>query len=415
MDNIFSNILGEGALPEEMLTSLQEAFDKKVAEAREEAEMAIRDEFAARYEHDKANLVEAMERMLTDVITKTETAKADELAKLHEARLKLESAITESKALYKKKIREHLDLSQSFVTKQLAKNIKSLTESKKKFNTRKRQLGESFEAVKTELLHDQAARIKKIDEFVVRQVKRELEDFEVDRRALNEQRLKLVTESKAKLKETQTRFVRESARKVEARINESLKREMVQLHEDLERNRQNSFGRRIFEAVAAEFMTSYLAEGTEIRKLQHVLESTNQELAAAKTKLSEHVAAAEAADRKVKLAEQKAARTAIMTELLSNLRGEKKQVMESMLETVKTDHLRAAFDRLLPVVLSEGKRSAPAEKRPVLSEKPAPTRRLVSVTGDKNPSPLREGVEIAEDRENGTEIGAIVRLAGIRK
>ena len=53
---------------------------------------------------------------------------------------------------------------------------------------------------------------------------------------------------------------------------------MTQLHEDLENNRQNMFGRRIFEAVAAEFMTSYLAEGTEIRKLQSILAEKEQAL-----------------------------------------------------------------------------------------------------------------------------------------
>jgi hypothetical protein len=55
---------------------------------------------------------------------------------------------------------------------------------------------------------------------------------------------------------------------------------MKQLHEDIEAHRQNDFGRRIFEAVAAEFQTSYLAEGTEMRKLQKVLESKQAEIAA---------------------------------------------------------------------------------------------------------------------------------------
>jgi hypothetical protein len=68
-----------------------------VAEAREEAEMSVREEFAARYEHDKANLVEAMDRMLSDVVKTTEEAKAAEIAKLSEAREKLSSAIAGSK------------------------------------------------------------------------------------------------------------------------------------------------------------------------------------------------------------------------------------------------------------------------------------------------------------------------------
>jgi hypothetical protein len=88
MDNL-ANILGESGLPAEMVTSLQEAFDKKVAEAREEAELSIREEFATRFEHDKATFVEAMDRMLSDVVQKTEEAKAAEIAKLKETHTKL--------------------------------------------------------------------------------------------------------------------------------------------------------------------------------------------------------------------------------------------------------------------------------------------------------------------------------------
>lgn len=416
MDKTLANVLGADGLPAELLTSLQEAFDKKVAEAREEAEMSIRSEFAARYEHDKNNLVEAMDRMLTDVVKKTEMEKADAVAKLKEAKGKLDKAIKESRKYYKAKLAEHIDATSTFVTKQLSKNIKSLAEAKASHNKKKSQLAESFEALKAEMAKEQAARLKKIDEFVVRATTRELKEFEQDHRALVETRVKLVKESKAKLAETQARFVKEAAKKVESTINETLKQEMTQLHEDLERNRQNQFGRRIFEAVAAEFMTSYIAEGTEIRKLQTVLESKEQELAKLSAKLDETVKATEVSSRKAKLAEDRAARTKIMSELLSNLRGDKRSVMESMLETTKTEHLRSAFDRLLPVVLSEGTRKPQAEKK-ALTESPRTTeRRFVSVTGDKS-NRLYESAQSETDAqiENDAEIGQIIRLAGITK
>ena len=415
MDKTLANILGSETLPEEMVTALQEAFEKKVAEAREEAEMSIRGEFAARYEHDKANLVEAMDRMLTDVVEKHETAKAAEIAKLSEAKGKLDSSIKEARKLYKSKLSEHIKVAEKFVLTQLAKQVKSLTESKKKLDAKQKKLDEAFASVKNNMQKDYTSRVKKIDEFVVRQVSKELKEFDQDHRALVETRVKLIAESKQKLKETQKRFVAEAAKKVEVAINESLKREMTQLHEDLEANRQNMFGRRIFEAVAAEYMTSYLAEGTEIRKLQTVLESKEKELAHTKTKLDETAQAHEAFARKVKLAEDRAARAKVMNELLSNLRGEKRSVMESMLETTKTEALRTTFERLLPIVLSEGRKPQPVQKK-VLSEREAPVRRVSSVTGDRN-SRLRESAQAENDadNENDTEIGTIVRLAGIQK
>jgi hypothetical protein len=414
MDTI-AKILGSTGLSEEMIASLQEAFDAKVAEAREAAEMSIREEFSTRYEHDKSTLVEAMDRMLTDVVEKSETEKAAEIASLKESQSKYAAAVKEARSHYKAKIKEHVGLTGKFVTEHLARNIKALAEQKQALVAKKTKLDEQYEAVKADVTAQTAARLKRVDEFVVRQVQRELNDFAQDRRALVETRVALVTESKRKLNETQKKFVTESAKKVEAVVSESLSREMTQLHEDIERNRQNTFGRRIFEAVAAEYMTSYLAEGTEIRLLQNVLESKETELSQVKGKLSEAAQALDGVTRKVKLAEDRAARSKVMNELLSNLRGEKRAVMESMLETTKTEHLRGAFNKFLPVVLNESTRKAPEKK--VLAETKAPVQPRRVVTGDKA-NRLTETVRIEAEHEASTGndfMAQVVRLAGIQK
>ena len=52
MDNI-TQLLGGDKLPPEIAVTLQEAFDKKVAEVREQPNDSLREEFARRYEHDK--------------------------------------------------------------------------------------------------------------------------------------------------------------------------------------------------------------------------------------------------------------------------------------------------------------------------------------------------------------------------
>lgn len=413
MDNNLANILGQTGLPEEIVESLQVAFDAKVAEAREQAEMSVREEMAARFEHDKANLVEAMDRMLTDVIEANAQEKSAEIAKLSEARAKYEAGVNEARSAYKAKLKEHFGVANTFITAQLTKNIKALAEQKKAVVAKQKKLDEQFERVKADVAEQNAARMKKIDEFVIRQVTRELNEFQQEHRALVEARVKFTAESKKTLAETKNKFIRESAAKVEAAVNANLKREMAALHEDVERSRQNSFGRRVFEAIAAEYMTSYFAEGTEVRKLQGILESRDAELAQTKTKLSEAHGALEGVVRKVKLAEDRASRTKIMSELLSNLRGEKKAVMESMLETTKTDHLKATFEKLLPVVLAEGTRK-PVEKK-VLSETKAPVSRPI-VTGDKaNRLYETATIEAAESEENSEMVAQIIRLAGLQR
>jgi hypothetical protein len=85
--------------------------------------------------------------------------------------------------------------------------------------------------------------------------------------------------------------------------------------------------------------------------------------------------------------------------------------MESMLETTKTDQLRATFDRLLPVVLSEGTRK-PAERKPLV-ESPVVTRRVV-VTGDKPRLTESAAPETAEV-ETSPDLAKVLRLAGIQR
>lgn len=415
MDKNLATILGSAGLPEEIVASLQEAFDAKVAETREEAEMSMREEFSRRYEHDKGNLVEAMDRMLTDVITKHAEERAAEVAKLAEARTKFQNAIKESKNHYKTKLKEHVSLTRDFAVDQLSKEAAALRAEKKSLAETKKSLKAELASLKESALTENAKRLKKIDEFVVRQVTKELGEFNEDHRALVETRLKLVTEGKKRLKETQAKFIQQSAAKVEAMVNESLKREMTQLHEDLERNRQNMFGRRIFEAVAAEYMTSYLAEGTEVRKLQTMLESANAELTTTKSKLNEVESKTEAARRKATLAEERASRKEIMSELLSNIRGEKRAVMEGMLETVKTASLRDAFNKLLPVVLNENTRkSAPQGAKKLNEGQQKPEKRVVAVTGDQRANRLFESAQAEDAVDTDDTLAEVVRLAGIK-
>lgn len=413
MDKKLEDILNEALAPE-LKAQLQEAFDSKVEAMRVEVEESVRAELANRYEHDKGQLVEAMDRMLSDVVRVHEEAKANEIAKLKEARSKIVESNRAAKAALRNQLAGMAETSGKLISESLTKEIKALQEQRSLITAKAEALAEDVASVKDRLAENHERHLAKINEFITRQLTKELMEFETDKRALVEARVKLISESKQKLAETQQRFVKEAAKKVEGTINEALSREMKQLHEDLEAQRQNSFGRRIFEAVAAEFQTSYLAEGTEMRKLQKVLESKQAEIeakeaevTAAKQKLAEAAKAQEATARKVQIAEARAERTKIMSELMSNLKGDKRAVMESMLETTKTSQLRASFAKLLPVVLNEGTRKVAPTGKKVLTEAPSQT-----VTGNRDERLVTESKD--ETQENA-EIAAIVALAGIRK
>ena len=227
---------------------------------------------------------------------------------------------------------------------------------------------------------------------------------------LVEQRVRFVAEGRKVMRDMQQKFIKESAKKIDKAVTEGLAREMKDMHEDIQRHREMSFGARIFEAVAYEYMNSFMIEGTEISKLKSMLESQNSELASMKTKLDETVKAAEVAQRKVKIAEDRAVRSKLMSELLSNLRGDKRQVMEGMLETVKTTELRESFNKLLPVVLNEQRKAPPAKK--VLSERADKTRSVV--TGDQRVNRLHESVQAENQEEFDGELSRLIKLAGVK-
>ena len=124
MDNI-TQLLGDGKLPPEIAATLQEAFDKKVTEAREKAEMSIREEFARRYEHDKENLVEAIDRMLTDVVQKHEGEKAAVVGKFTEARTAFRKAVKEARKTFRVKLDEQASASRAVVSSKLKEEIES--------------------------------------------------------------------------------------------------------------------------------------------------------------------------------------------------------------------------------------------------------------------------------------------------
>lgn len=470
MENIVNKLFEAGLLSEDDQSTLQESFDARieaeVASLRESVETQIREEMAQRFEHDKATLVEAMDRMLTDVVQKYESAKVTEANKLRESQARYDAAVKEARMAYKTRVKEHVQVLESFVMKKLGAEISEFNEDKQAVSEMRLKLAEANATNKTaykqrmneqmalmrkfvvekldgelqslreqkeqlaeqriaivkerndqrkEIAETMAVRIAKIDKFVVGQVSKELREFQEDKQALVNKKVQLVAEAKQKLRDTQRNFVREAAKLVDQKVSETMKVELKQLHEDLERNRQNMFGRRIFEAVATEFMTSYFSEGTEVKKMEKVVESLNSELTSVKQKLSESRQATDAAARKGKMAEETATRTRVMSELLSPLARDKRAVMQELLESVKTATLREAYTKYLPAVLNEGGKKVVAQGRQTLSETSnAKPKSCVAITGDQRQNRLLETVQ-AQDSEVSAETAQILKLAGITK
>ena len=351
------------ALSEEVKTSLQEAWEKKLSEAREEISAELREEFAQRYENDKSQIVEAMDTMMNEQLTKEISEFAED-----------KKSLVAERVAYKNKMREHASTLTKFINEILVKEVKELHGDR--------------DALKGQFTN--------LEEFVVRQLSKELGEFNEDKKGVVEAKVKLVSEGKKIIEDTKAAFVKRAAGLVENTISSTLKNEMKTLKDDIKVAKENNFGRKVFEAFAGEYMSSYLSEGGEIRKLQTQLtdqQNSNEKL---EGKLAEKDAEVEAMETKVKIAEDKINRERTLNELVAPLSKNKREVMTELLESVQTANLRKQFDKYLPAVLNESTESANDTDKVIITEH----------TGDR---------EVAETiKSENEDIVNIKRLAGLR-
>jgi hypothetical protein len=366
LDEILSESVG---LSEDVRSQIVGLWESKINEAREEVAATLREEFARKFEHDKGVLVESMDRFLTDKITVELGEFADDKRKLVNERL-----------AYKRKMTEHTGMLNKFVTEAVAKEMKE-------FHSEKRAMKENF---------------SKLENFLLKQLAEEIREFRADKKSLVEQKVKMVTEGKQKLQETKAQFIKRAAQIVESNIEKTLRSEIGQFKEDIRVARENDFGRKIFESVAAEFMTSYLNEGTELRKLQKVLESKEGEMAKLNESVKKSKSLLEGLDTKLKATQDLVERQKVMNELLAPLSKDKKAVMKELLESVQTKNLQGAYNKYLPSVLNEAAVRKPEAAKTQLNEAT-----LSAKTGD------RAKVAQAGDSEEASDLRKLMSLAGI--
>jgi predicted DNA-binding protein YlxM (UPF0122 family) len=310
-----------------------------------------------------------MDRFLTDKVRVELEEFADDKRKLVAERV-----------AYKSKLVEHTGMLNKFITEAVAKEMKE-------FYSEKKVMKENF---------------NKLENFLLKQLAEEIREFRIDKKSLVEQKVKMVTEGKQKLQETKAQFIKRAAQIIESNIERTLRSEIGQFKEDIRIARENDFGRKIFESVAAEFMTSYLNEGTELKKLQGIVESKNKQLANLTESVKKSKSLMEGLDGKLKVTQDLVVRQKVMNELLAPLSKDKKAVMKELLESVQTNNLQGAYNKYLPSVLNEA-----VVRKSVSSNTQLNEATLSARTGD------RAKVAQSVDSEDGSELQKILSLAGL--
>ena len=366
----FTELLENAELTEDVKSALQEAWEGQISEAREELTAELREEFAQRYDHDKSQIVEAVDKFISEKVTAEISAIAEEKISLAKDRVK-----------YTKAISEHAKVLDTFVTEMVAKEVKELRADRA--NT--------------------SEHVTKLDNFVAEQLATELSEFHEDKKSLVEQKVKMVREGKKQLAEAKMDFIKKAADKVENVVNGVVVNEVKSFRNDITKARENDFGRRIFEAFANEYGISYMNEAKEIKKVQKQITELEGKLNESKQAIVEKEEAVKLTESKLRVSEDRFARKETLTNLMSPLGKEKKEIMSDLLESVKTEKLEESFNKYLPSVLDgETPRMKKTLSESVVSEH----------TGDKASVLTTEANDRADDI---VEIDMIRKLAGLSK
>lgn len=321
MLDAFKQLVESGVMSEQVRSEIESAFTQKIQENRDQVTAELREEFAQKYAHDKSVIIESLDTMISERL-------AVEMAELAEDR----KALAKAQAKYAAKMTEDAKVMESFVMNQLAKEMVEFQGDRKTV----------------------AENIDKLEQFITTALAREIAEFAQDKKDLAETKVKLVAGAKAKFDEVKKQFISRSAKVVEEAVSKKLTTEIKQLKEDIDSARVNNFGRKIFEAFAQEFSTSYLNEKSETAKLLKIIQKKEREVSEAQEALNKSAVVLESKEREIRRAKDLMERKEVMGELLAPLGADKKEVMKNLLESVHTSKLRNAFDKYLPAVLENG-------------------------------------------------------------
>ena len=358
-------MFGDMKLSTEIETKLQEAWDKKLEQAKTE----IREEFASKYSHDRNEIVESMNNMINDTAKSEAVRLAEERKKLIKSRLELKENI----AGFKK-----------FVAKKLSEEVAQLHADRKILESN----------------------VEKFTQFFVKQVSPVLKEYKEENDRLVSTRVSLLKEGRQKILEAKKNMTKKLSVAAEKWLKESITKEFNEYRQDLVEARKNHFGQQIFESMKSEFETKYFEKNKFAKKLKESKEAVKGELESAYKLIKEQNTLLTGKDVMLKESQSKLRREKVISESISHLPSEKKDVMMEMIKGVKDSQLESKIKQYLPIVLENKSSKVFAPKR--LMEKNNGRRVM---TGKKKMT--TKLLSESNDFDSNKEMDDIIRLAGI--
>lgn len=366
MLDALKQLFENNVISEEIQESIEAAWEARITENREQVATQLREEFAQKYEHDKNVMVEAVDRMISEQLAQELVEFADDRKQLAEMKVK-----------YANKMQQDAAIMKEFVTRQLASEVAELHEDQVVM----------------------ANKFGKLESFVIEALAQEITEFYKDKQDLAETKVRLVREGREQIKKVKEQFVQRAAKMVESVVTQNLTSEITALKEDIEAARRADFGRKLFEAFAAEYSTSYLNEKSETAKLLKVIDMKDLAIQEAANAVVQAEQILESKAAEIQALKESQERKEIMSELLAPLSSEQREIMGELMESVRTEKLVESFDKYLPSVINGNNGKAPQKKQALVEAK--------EITGNKVSNSNRSS-------EDASNIIDIRRLAGLK-
>ena len=358
-------LMESGILNEETRQNLKEAWETQLSEAREQIRAEIREEMAGRYQHDRTVMVEALDKMVNESLTA-------EIEKIKAER----ETISEDRVKFTKQMMMKAKSFDSYMSESLANEI-------------------------AELRSDRIAvqnSTKKLEAFVAENLRAEISEFAHDKSDLARTKVAVVTEGRKQLQTLRDGFVKKASALVESTVTNHLKSELNQLKTDIQEAKENNFGRKIFEAFATEFGSSYLNERADLKKMANVVATLQRQIAESREAEARALTEVKAKNQEIRRINESMERNGKLNNLLKTLSKDKAAVMSTLLESVPTEKLDAAFKKYLNPVMEGNAPAINTTSKQVIAES------RTEITGDRT---------IKANQNQNSNIIEMKRLAGL--
>lgn len=239
-----------------------------------------------------------------------------------------------------------------FLEERIKPHVAELKEGIDSVDTMKARYAKRITQVKEGAKASITQRMAKLETMLNDRLRAELSELHEDVVANRKAALNAVNEANAKSEADQQKFRNKAAQVLEHIINVKVPKQLEPLREDIEAARQDNFGREIFEAFQLLYRRQFFNTSGEFKSLM----CENKKLKESKNSIKRQATKAIKESRKdAYVAKQQHAklteglqRGRVMQKLLKPLKGNARIQMKTLLEATKTDKMESTFRKALP-------------------------------------------------------------------